>query len=1125
MIMGRRCVALGAAVVLTLLALPVPAPAQSDSGEIDIVVTDVATKHPLDLARVLLDGPVITSEITESNGKVIFTDVPDGIYRARIVKRGYSSLTSASFEVLDGRLVTVSFALAPDTGGLKVIGEVTAKASATISSSSIDQNSAQRRLSNDLADALNKLSGVSVSTSSDDSDATQTISLEGHDPSQTQLTLDGIPLNAPGSTGNLGAFATDLFSGASVHMGPSLGGLGGSVNFSTLQPTLSWISQLQLSTGSNGRYNYSLAETGSLGKLGLAVQTVDRLNPSLVDGWLYQDASGLDYVHDGDSNVSGDVVNLRYEFGDSNALSGLFMNSTRATNVVCLRYNGDPQSSLPCGYGPNNTDDSDIQLYSLTDNALVGATQLQASVYSLASSSLDNELARYVNGTPSPSGYSSDTKVDGYVVNATLPAQERHTISLQAYGSASQFATTPLVPAAAEFYNGLQSTQYNVLQTTDTIHSSDKLTLAESAGLSTATGNAGISELASTAATWRPNTRDTFSASFALGGAAATQGRLEILSDPDTLRFDCNGKVAYGNAPGEQPGRSSSNSLRVSYTHDLHGGNVSLTLYRQVQNGVLLPVYVNGAVLDGLGELPPGYLQEVQAIYDSPAGCGAPLETPFTAQQLYMMTPLSGVQRVYQGAEVTGFLTLGNLVVEPYYNLTGAVANSYNYVFDNPYSITIPGQQLPNVPLEKAGLVLDYKAPHSMLEWLADAQHTSANNPNNLPAYTTYDAGVTAQLTVGTLTFAATNITDTYAGVFSTPEFAVPFTTAGGYVIPNIARPLTPRTYSMTYSVKFGQGAVSSQTATAFHARGSGGGGGLFAGATNGSPGAGGNGRGGGFRGLFSPLPQTPPADPFAVGANPQTCSADNVGKARQLSTELTAYRAQIEAARTAAGYPATMPSPALADATVIYHGLGTTYALAITPKGSGMLRVVAGCMSLHIARAEDVTQHKLYAAANPLFFVPQITFMPAVGMYVVARQPQAGQESFRVYALPSAPPSAPFAVRVATTCTGEVRNLATQALGELQRHFVSGASAPSWTITPHASATGASGTWYELDPGDPTVIPAMMLCGRIAASTTDELAKHGLAGKPVPELNYAPSVGLYLIRPARVRPSPSPAP
>ena len=1119
--MLKRDAVLALSLLYILTATPAAVRAQSDSGEIDIVVVDATTKHPLELARVLLDGPVITSEVTETNGKVTFTDVPDGIYRARIVKRGYNSLTSASFEVLDGRVVTVSFALASETGGLKVIGQVTAKASATISATSIDQNSAQRRLSSDLADALNKLSGVSVSTSSDDSDATQTISLEGHDPTQTQLTLDGIPLNAPGSAGNLGGFATDLFQGASVHMGPTLGGLGGSVNFSTLQPTLSWITQMQLSTGSYGRWNYSVAETGSDGKLGIAVQSVQRLYPSLADGDLFEDASGLDYVHDGDSTISGNVMTARYEFGDSNSVTGLFMNSTRNTNVICLRYNGDPQTTLPCGYGPNNTDGSNVQLYSLTDNALLGATQLQTSVFSLDNSSLYNQLARYVNGEPSPNGYSSDTKSTGYVVNATLPAQERHTVSFQAYGTSSQFVTTPLVPQAFEFYNGSQTTQYSVLQATDTIHSNDKLTLAGSAGLSTATGNAGISELASAAATWKPTTRDTYSASFALGGAAATQGRLQILSDPASLRFDCNGKVAFGSAPGEQPTRGSSNSVRVSYTHDLHGGNVSLTLYRQLQQGVLLPVNVNGVVLNQLGELPLGYLQQVQEIYNSPAGCNAPLQTPFTAQQLYMTTPIAGVQRVYQGAELTGFLTLGNLVVEPYYNLTGAVANSSSYIFTNAYSITIPGQQLPNVPLQKAGLVLDYKAPHSMFEWLADAQHVSANNPNDLPAYTTYDAGVTAQLTRGTLTFAATNISNTYAGVFSSPANAVPYTTEGGYVIPNIARPLTPRTYSLTYSAKFGQGTVS-QTATAFHARGSGGA--LFGGGSGAPGGPGGSGRpgggqGGGFRSLFSPLPQTPPADPFVVDANPQKCSAENAGKARQLSAELKAYQAQIEAARTAAGYPATMPAPALADATVTYHGLGTTYALAVTPKGSGMLRVVAGCMSLHIARADDVTQRKLYAASNPIFFVPQLTFMPAVGMYIVARQPQAGQEMFRVYKLPTTPPKDPFELRASTSCTGAVRNLATPSMGELAKHFTANAATPSWTITPHAS-TG--GTWYELEPGDPTVIPALMLCGRIAATTDAELTSHGFAGKAVPELNYTPSLGLYLVRPAP-RPSPSP--
>jgi len=1120
--MVRRSAVAGVLVVLVFGALVAFARAQSESGEIDIVVTDTTTKQPLELARVLLQGPVMASELTGKNGKVTFTDVPDGIYRARIVKRGYEALTSASFEVLNGRVVTVSFALAEENNGLKVIGHVTAKSSATISSNSIDANSPQRRLSDDLAGALNKLSGVSVSTSSDDSDATQTISLEGHDASQTQLTLDGIPLNAPGSAGNLGNFATDLFGGASVHMGASLGGLGGSVNFSTAQPTLSWQTQLQLSVGSYGRYNYSVAETGSAGKLGIAVQTVSRLYPSLVDGERYLDASGLDYVHDGDSNIYGNLINARYEFGDNNSLSAMFLNSWRNTDVVCLRYNGDPQTTLPCGYGPGNTNTNNVQMYSVSDNALLGATQLQTSLFSTDTSSVFNQLARYVNGLPSPSGYSSDTRSTGYVVNATLPAQQRHTISIQAYGSSSQFDTTPLTPQVAQYYNGSQSTQYNVLQATDTIHSSDKLTLTGSAGVSTATGNSGLSELATIAAAWKPTTRDTYTASFSLGGAAATQGRSQILSDPASLRFDCNGKVAYGNAPGQEPQNNSTNSVRVGYTRQLKGGNVGLTLYRQVQNNVLLPIYVNGTVLNALGQLPYGYLQQVAAIYNSPAGCNTPPSTPFLAQQLYFTTPVSGVQRLYQGAEATGYFTLGNLVVQAYYNLTGATAESSNFYFDNPYAITIPGEQLPNVPLQKAGIVLDYKSPHSILEWLADAQHVGSNNPNNLPAYTTVDAGVTAQLHYGTITLAGSNLTNTYSGIFSSPANAVAFTTAGGYVIPNIARPLTPLTVSATYSVKFGEGVVS-QTASTFRPRGGGGGGGGFfgggggpGGPGDGGPGGPGGGGGGGGNGrglgsLFSPLPQTPPAEPFAVGGNATTCSADNAPKAKQLASELQAFVAQIEAKRTASGYPATMAAPALADATITYHGLGTTYALAIIPKAPGMLRAIAGCMPIHIARADDVTQHKLFAPSSPLFFVPQLNFMPAVGMYFVARQQQAGQESFRVYALPTSPPKDPFEIRTATTCTAEARGLATPALGELRAYFANGTAAASWTITAHIAKGGA---WYELQPGDPTVIAAMLACGRVAATTADDLAKLGFDGKPVPELNYAPSLGLYLIRP-----------
>ncbi len=290
--------------------------------------------------------------------------------------------------------------------------------------------------------------------------------------------------------------------------------------------------------------------------------------------------------------------------------------------------------------------------------------------------------------------------------------------------------------------------------------------------------------------------------------------------------------MAYGNAPGEQPTNSSSISVRVSYTHQLHGGNVSLQLYRQVQNGVLLPVYVNGSVLNQLerasrrvpaaGRADLRFTRRLQhaaqhAVYGRSSSTS---QTPVSG----VAAPLSGrrthrlrhARKSRRSSRTTTSRSAGELEL--------AISSTI------PWSITIPGEQLPNLPLQKAGIVLDYKAPHSILEWLADAQHIGSNNPNNLPAYTTFDAGVTAQLTRGTLTFAATNITNTYGGIFASPANAVPYTTAGGYVIANIARPLMPRSYSLTYSASLRARRLSSQTASAFRPRGAGGGGGFFGG-------------------------------------------------------------------------------------------------------------------------------------------------------------------------------------------------------------------------------------------------------------------------------------------------------
>ncbi|MBV8636949.1 MAG: TonB-dependent receptor [Candidatus Eremiobacteraeota bacterium] len=1143
--MVRRLLAVSSVLALLFVLVPGTVLAQDDSGSIRIVVNDESGTTPLALARVVLDGPVVTSELTGKKGEVYFTDVPDGIYHARIAARGYQTITSAPFEVVNGRNVTVNVTLALATN-LKIIGSVTAKSTASISTTSINENSPQRKLSTDLSDALNKLSGVTVSTSGDDSDAEQTISLEGHDPTQTQLTLDGIPLNAPGQAGNLGGFATDLFGGASVHQGPGIGGLGGSVGFSTLQPTLTWRSALQLGVGSNGRYNYSMGETGSEGKLGTALQATYREYPSLVDGMTYLDASGLDYSHNGDSGISGELARFRYQFSDAQTLTGTFLGSNRSTNLVCLRITQE----VPCGYGPGNTSSSNVQMYSLQDNALVGETSVVASVYSTAFFNVNDQLNRYVDGVAQPIGYATNTDSHGYTVTATLPERERHTISFQAYGSWTDQTTLPLVEQAEPYYNSLQYSNYNAFQLTDTIYSNDKLTLTESIGGNRSTG--GLSSgLGTVGATWKPTTRDTWSGYVSLGGIAPTLSRSTVLTDPASLRFDCNGDVIYGNAPGDQPTASSSSSERLSYTRAFRGTSLTFQVYNQLQNGTVLPVQVNGSVLLANGTISQPYLDAVQQLYQSAAGCSA--KTPLSATQLYFTTPVGGVQRVYQGGSVSGFVSLGNLIVQPFWNVNVSKIISNDPRIDNPYSIEISGSQVPNTPLQRGGIVLDYKSPHSSIEWLADAMYTGKNNPNNLPAYTTFDLGASTAFDRGTLTFAVSNVGNIYAGTFASPQYAVPYTTQNGTLIPTIARPLTPRTYSVTYNVKFGTGGANFGSSPINVGRASipGGRGGAGGPGGPGGPEGGAGGPGGGFRSMFSPLPTSPPSNPLDVQT--ASCTGDALATSQKLSSELKAYVAQIQAAKTAQGYPASMSPPSIDGATVTYHGMGSTYALTIVPRlqsasgnvqlaseivanaakssngqqqngrsGGGGFRAFVGCFPLHLATSDDIASRHLYTQTGT-FRGLQLTFMPDVGLYLNPRPQQAGQETFRVYALPQKPPSNPFEVRTADACTGDTRSSATEALGELKTYFANPASAKAtlWTITPH---TAKGGTWYDLTPGDPAIIGSLLSCGRIANATPQDIVSKGWDGAMPPHVNYAAPYGLYIIRP-QPNPDQSPRP
>ncbi|MDQ2909143.1 MAG: carboxypeptidase regulatory-like domain-containing protein, partial [Candidatus Eremiobacteraeota bacterium] len=392
-----RLVASSLALVVGLGLTVGSAQAQSDTGEIAISVVDAATGKPVADARTILVGPQTASSLTTAAGKIDYTDVPTGIYRVRVLRSGYQSGVSNEFDVLNGRLVNVRVSLSSATGGLRIIGTVTARSTVNVSSSDLSDNSPVRRISNSLTDALDQIAGVSVTQDATDPNSPVTVSLFNHDESQTEISLDGIPLAAPGSTANLGAVGTDLFSGSSVSTSPRAGALGGGVNFRTLQPTQALQVRASGTTGTFDRSNYAFAATGSIGSLGLALQHTWRGANSPLTFQDYEDQSGLTYPHEGESSSLGDFFKFRYRLGDERTtISGTALTNNRDAHAICAR----DVTLLPCGIGPNNQNFGRFGFAYTTVQSLVGTVATNFSAYESSSRQTTDDGNRYVLQPP-----------------------------------------------------------------------------------------------------------------------------------------------------------------------------------------------------------------------------------------------------------------------------------------------------------------------------------------------------------------------------------------------------------------------------------------------------------------------------------------------------------------------------------------------------------------------------------------------------------------------------------------------------------------------------------------------------------------------------------------------------
>ena len=813
-----------------------PAAAQSSdtTGIIQITVHGSDGTTTLANARVFLIGPTVASALTNKSGIVKYTDVPSGLYRVRVGKGGYTGVTSAQFEVLGQKEVDVNVDLATftppssqtaatgtstntssntNTSGLKVIGTVRARV--TVTTTDVDQDSAVRRISDSLLDALGTVGGVDVTQSSNDPDAPQTISLRGHDESQTAITLDGIPLGAPGSAVNLRSINTDLFTGAGVSFGATAGALGGSVNFRTLQPTQTWQSMLASSYGTFDKYNYQLGETGSIGKLGIAVLYTKRAGNNPLTFQDYEDESGLTYPHAGESANIGDYLKLRYALTDRTTLMFTALENNQSIASLCTSF----VTPLPCGIGPDNGSTSKFQFAYGTVQSLMGDTAVTLTTYVNNNQGLSNDLARFElecpGSTPlvpvygcgssaevpmsNPLATQTDTLARGVAGSATL-TRDKHTITLTASTYASVTTFTPLVGGSGFVTPGLDAVASRQAQLSDSFKVNDRLSLGPNVSYAGTTG-AGESLLGGFSADWRPQSPDEYNASVSVGSSQPAAGLIRSFSDPTSARVNCVAGTAQVSGPGDLPSKQSATSYDVSWTHQWPHGQFSIDTYRQTQANQLINASLTA---DSLGLTDPNN-PFYNAYYQAVVGYFGDVCPGAATPNVYVSEPIGGTTRLYQGFTAQANIGLGkNVVLIPSYTTSVADVLGADPAYLGFDSTLILGNQLPGRPLHTGNLTIDALYPRWQLEFLANVHYVGPGNNQYISPYALVNVGISHPLGIGRVTVFAANLFNTESGFFSTEQYAVPIPLSGGGQLLQAARPNAPRSYTVTYSFNTG---------------------------------------------------------------------------------------------------------------------------------------------------------------------------------------------------------------------------------------------------------------------------------------------------------------------------------
>jgi len=1033
--------------------------------EVVVTVKDASTTLPVPLADVSLSGSRVFSGVTGKDGTVTFDGVPPGTYGGSVTKPNYMATTIPPFDVSprSGRVVldvTLSKVL-------KVVGSVRVKASPAYRPDLRSDDDPQAVSGGSLGAALAALPFVSLSPAGSPG---QPISVFGHDASQSGVSVEGMPLVPTGSAANIQAIPLSLFDFAETRSECS-SAAGGAVEFHVPDPTMAFSYLSKARYASYDGDAITMFARGTVGYVGFSVGHADQHSGTPWNDAIFPDQSGLTYPHATDGRTEGTVAKLRIPLSAADAVNVLALTSLYRSPDYCLYLAG----LLPCGYGPGNVSQERLTSWKVSNTALIGATSVEAAVFSDVLHEGDDQGHRLFANVPEPLIASADSTVRGISLTVSAMGGKRHTLSFSGSGyraTTNGSAQVALVQAAMPAEVAGSSSA----GITDDYRVSRFLRATATLGYGGVTGGAS-SPYGSLGLNWRWGEQQHLTFGWAAGMHYPAPALAQGFTDPSALRFDCVHSTVFGTAPSAQASPAESVSERLEWYRWFSRVELVAGAYRQILHGAIVDGYINGAWLPAT-TFPPGYLQAVQAVYASPFGCsGSQVLTP---SDLVLAVQQPGTAS-YTGGSLAARLRVSPAVsVETHYTATTA-----RPLFSLPGSTIAFGRQIVGVPLQTLDTAVAVSPHGDTFEIVADLLHVAANNPNGLPAYSIVNAGAVAHLEHGELIGSISNIFDRFGGGLGAPSNAVSVGIVGAPSFFPLAMPLPPRTVQIAYRVAVGtrpaREALSETTAQL--------------GLSNATT----------FTAL--PLPSVPPADPFAIDTENPQCGPERAALVRPVLHALRSYleRGQYQ------------PVEALGLGFTAVYRPGTrepSFAIAGgTPVADAAL---TACVSVHIGTADQARIAGVYVPAARELDTDVLFFSPRVGFYLTTNAVSMSMTSavVRYHAFTGSPPADPFAIAPGNSCPEDVRGAATFMLSQLRDYFATygkTASSPQLEgVEIHPEGTAVR--WFSLRFDDPFVESAVEQCAYISAVRGPQAAKLGIAGDD--HLDFAPAVGLYRYTP-----------